>query len=86
MPSTNTAFDINKFCSSENATCNNVGYKRLVTSTNNPSISNKLRYSQYVRSLRFKTVRTIGQSPPPINNERPLFLFAIGQIFTRPVI
>ena len=83
MPLTTSTFDINKFCNGEKAKCNNVGYHRVVTSTNDPSISKKLRYSQYVRTTRLKSIRIPGATPPPINNERPLYLFATGQIFTR---
>jgi hypothetical protein len=79
----NRDFDIDKFCSRKKGSCSNVGYNKLVTSTNNPSTSNKMRYSQMLRTQRFKTVRTYKTQVPPINNERPLYLFATGQIFTR---
>ena len=79
----NQNFDIDKFCGRKKGSCNNVGYNKLVTSTNNPSTSSKMRYSQILRTQRFKTVRTYKTQAPPINNERPLYLFATGQIFTR---
>lgn len=83
MPISTTTFDINKFCNGEKAKCNNVGYNRVVTSTNDPSISKKLRYSQYIRTTRVKTIRTPGAMPPPVSNIRPLYMFPNGQIFTR---
>jgi hypothetical protein len=75
--------DFDKFCGRKKGNCTNVGYNKLVTSTNNPSTSNKMRYSQLLRTQRFKSVRTYGTQVPPISNERPLYLFATGQIFTR---
>jgi len=40
--------DIDKYCSL--AKCNNqVAYNQLKTSTNNPNISQKMRYSEYLR-------------------------------------
>ena len=85
MTEYNARPDINKICGRKKGACN-VGYNKIVTSSNNPSISNKLRYSQLLRTQRFKTVRTYNVNVPPINNERPLYLFATGQIFTRSVI
>ena len=78
-------FDIDKFCSRQGIPCNNVGYNRLVTSTNNPSVSNKMRYSQLLRSRRFKPIQKIGTSVPPPKPEIPLYLFATGQIFAQSV-
>jgi len=72
---------IDKYCERKNAT--NIGYKKIVTSTNNPSISNKIRYSQLLRTQRFKTVRTYNVNVPPIKNELPVYLFSTGQIFKR---
>jgi hypothetical protein len=78
-------FDIDKFCTRNQIPCNNVGYNRLVTSTNNPSVSNKMRYSQLLRSRRFKPIQKIGTSVPPPKPEIPLYLFATGQIFAQSV-
>ena len=79
-------FDIDKFCSSQGLACNDVGYNRLVTSNNDPSISNKMRYSQMLRTQRFKKIQVPGVRPPALNTPQPLYLFATGQIFTRSVI
>ena len=78
--------EIDKFCSRHGIPCNNVGYNRLVTSTNNPSVSNKMRYSQLLRSRRFKPITKIGTSVPPPKPEVPLYLFATGQIFAQSAI
>ena len=85
MTRNNEKFDIGKFCSRQGIACNNVGYNRLVTSTNNPSVSNKMRYSQLLRSRRFKPIQKIGTSVPPPKPEIPLYLFATGQIFAQSV-
>jgi hypothetical protein len=76
---------IDKYCNRKTANCNNVSYNRIVTSGNNPSISNKMRYSQLLRTQRFKTVRTYNVSVPPVKEELPLYLFSTGQIFTQSV-
>ena len=69
MPQRNSMFDINKFCNGERsgqrATCNFVEYSKITTAGNDPSISNKMRYAQFVRSGRFKNVRNT--NPPSAN-------------------
>ena len=67
-------------------TCNNVQYKRIVTSTNTPSGSSKIRYSQILRSRRFKYVRTYIQSTPPVAEEIPQPMFTYGKINTHSII
>ena len=79
-------FDIDKFCSKQGLACNNVGYNRLVTSNNDPSISNKMRYSQLLRTQRFKNIQVPGARAPALNTPQPLYLFATGQIFARSAI
>ena len=79
-------FDIDKFCSKQGIACNNVGYNRLVTTNNDPSISNKMRYSQLLRTRRFKQIQVPGLRAPPLNTPQPLYLFSTGQIFTRSAI
>jgi hypothetical protein len=79
-------FDIDKFCSKQGIGCNNVGYNRLVTTNNDPSISNKMRYSQLLRTRRFKQIQVPGLRAPPLNTPQPLYLFSTGQIFTRSAI
>jgi hypothetical protein len=85
MSGVNNMFSIKKFCE-EKITCQNVGYSNFVTASNDPSISNKMRYSQFLRSRRFKTVKQNGTPVPPINNERPLYLLPVGQILAHPRI
>ena len=76
---------IDRFCTRGRAAGNNAGYNKIVTSTNDPSTSNKMRYSQLLRTQRFKTVRTYNVSVPPVKNELPIYLFPTGQIFTQSV-
>lgn len=85
MPGVNNMFSIKKFCE-EKITCQNVGYSNFVTASNDPSLSNKMRYSQFLRSRRFKTVKQHGPNVPPINKEPPLYLLPIGQVLSRPRI
>ena len=42
-------FNIIKYCQCSN---NKVQYKKITTSTNNPKMSTKMRYSQYVRNTK----------------------------------
>jgi hypothetical protein len=54
-------------------------YSKLTTFTNDPSITQKMRYSQYVKSTKFKPTRItypIPYVPPPI----PLYTLAAGQV------
>ena len=39
--------NIIKYCKDR---CNNDQYKKMTTSTNNPKMSTKMRYSEYIRS------------------------------------
>ena len=39
-------FSIIQFCENK---CNNVEYKKIVTANNNPKMSTRMRYSQYIR-------------------------------------
>ena len=64
----NSLFNINKFCdpsyqrskssgqTNQIITCNPVEYNKVKTATNDPSISSKMRYSQLVKSSRYKQV------------------------------
>jgi hypothetical protein len=85
MPESNTMFSITKFCQ-EKTNCYNTGYNQLVTASNDPSMSTKMRYSQFLRARRFKTVVNNGPPVPPIIKERPLYLLPIGQVQKRPRI
>jgi len=42
-------FSIMKFCDNK---CNNVKYNKLVTANNNPKMSNRMRYSQYIQTKK----------------------------------
>jgi|SaaInlStandDraft_5_1057022.scaffolds.fasta_scaffold43221_3 hypothetical protein len=82
MPQKPSMFDINKFCNGERSTCNNIGYSKTTTAGNDPSQSNKMRYSQMLRSRRFKNVRNTSMNPPPTKQEIPLYHFPTGYIFS----
>ena len=43
-------FNIIKYCQ-DKQNCNYAGYNKLVTSTNNPAMSARMRYAQYVRKF-----------------------------------
>ena len=69
-------FDIDKFCENQNVT-----YKKMVTAGNDPSISRKMRYSQYVQTTKPRTSVTIAEDnfqQPTI----PYYYFTFG--FVRP--
>ncbi len=80
MPPKNSMFDIVKFCNGERSTCNNIGYSKVVTAGNDPSLSNKMQFSQMLRSRRFKNVTTTNIDVPD-KKELPLYLFPTGFIF-----
>ena len=82
MPQKNSMFDIVKFCNGERSTCNNIGYSKVVTAGNDPSLSNKMQFSQMLRSRRFKKVTTTNMDVPD-KKELPLYLFPTGFIFNR---
>ena len=81
MPQKPSMFYINKFCNGERSTCNNIGYSRINTAGNDPSLSNKMQYSQMLRSRRFKNVRNTTVGPPIVKQELPVYRFPTGYIF-----
>ncbi len=82
MPQKPSMFDINKFCNGERSTCNNIGYSRINTAGNDPTLSNKMRYSQMLHSRRFKNVRNTNMESTFTKPEIPLYRFPTGYIFT----
>ena len=80
MPQNPSMFDINKFCNGERSTCNNTGYSQVTTAGNDPTLSNKMRYSQMLHSRRFKNIRNTKSIP--IKQELPLYRFPTGNIFS----
>lgn len=82
MPQKPSMFDINKFCNGERSTCNNIGYSRINTAGNNPTLSNKMQYSQMLRSRRFKNVQNTNMNPPTAIPQLPIYRFPTGYIFT----
>jgi len=87
MPQKNTMFDMNKYCNGEYSgtrsysTCNNIGYSKLVTSGNNPALSNKMQFSQMLRSRKFKRINTTNPTTSSATTI-PLYLFPDGYVFS----
>jgi hypothetical protein len=82
MPQNN--FDIFKFCygkktNGQSSTCNNVNYSKLVTGGNDPSMSSKMRFSQFVKTSRYKRHTNQGK-PVTIFDPQPIFYYPHGQI------
>jgi len=63
----NFVFDINRFCQKKNQTCAPVNYLQVKTSGNDPTISKKKLYSQYVNSSRYRRVIDINKNTPQYN-------------------
>lgn len=87
MPQNNVMFDINKYCNGtysstrSYSTCNNIGYSNLVTSGNNPRLSNSMQFSQMLRTRRFKRINNTPTTPTN-RPEVPLYLFPDGYVFS----
>ena len=83
-------FDIVKFCNGEKSTCNNVGNSKVVTAGNDPSSSNKMQFSQMLRSRRFKKVTTTNMDvlagTKYTSKIFPLHTFPHGYIHTRSTL
>jgi hypothetical protein len=58
-------FDINKYCQKKE--CNPPDYLKIKTSGNDPSISKRKLYSQYVSSSRYRRVLYINPTAPQYN-------------------
>jgi len=50
-------FNINDYC--QKKTCIKVDYNKIATSGNNPHLSKAMRYAEYIRNTKAKTI-----SPP----------------------
>ena len=59
-------------------------YLKVKTGVNDPSISKKMRYSQYIRSAKSKPVKVLGTGPP--GSETPYYMFSTGQTYTRSIV
>tara|TARA_Y100000992_G_scaffold130997_1_gene86350 strand:- start:363 stop:644 length:282 start_codon:yes stop_codon:yes gene_type:complete len=82
-------FDIDKFCeksasgsSSGSQSCQNVTYKKMVTAGNDPSISQKMRYSQYIQTTKPRTSVVIAEDTYQKDTNIPYYYFTFG--FVRP--
>lgn len=58
-------FSIIKFCENK---CNNVQYNKLTTANNNPKMSTKMRYSQYIQNKKPNRCCNIITVPQNTNN------------------
>jgi hypothetical protein len=87
MPQNN--FDIFKFCygnknkghTNQSASCNPVKYTKVVTGGNDPSMSSKMRFSQLVKTSRYKHHQNQG-NPVTVSDTQPIIYYSHGQIET----
>ena len=71
-------FDIKKFC--EGNSCPRVSYNKVVTGGNDPTMSTKMRYSQYVQSQKTRNVSTIIPTTFKIDKTQPYYYFPLTQV------
>ena len=80
---TGNRFDIKKFCEgnkgSKSNSCTPISYNKVVTAGNDPTMSTKMRYSQYVRGQKTRAVVNIVPSDFVINKIAPYYRFPMGQ-------
>jgi len=69
---------IAKYCQSKQS-ASNVGYLKAATGGNDPSISKSMRYSQYVRNTKSKSIII---QKPPVPVAEPVKV--LTQVITRP--
>ena len=74
---TSSRFDIKKFC--EGNSCPRVSYNKVATGGNDPTMSTKMRYAQYVRGQKTRANVTIVPSTFVINKIAPYYRFPMGQ-------
>ena len=77
MVKPNSMFDIVKWCENRNAI--GTHYSRLKTAGNDPSVSKKMRYSQFVHTMKHRTVYT-NNIVPKSEEVMPLYYFPSGQV------
>ena len=77
---TGNRFDIKKFCEGNKTnSCTPISYNKVATAGNDPTMSTKMRYAQYVRGEKTRAVVTIVPSTFVINKTQPYYRFALGQ-------
>jgi hypothetical protein len=74
---TSSRFDIKKFC--EGNSCPRVSYNKVATGGNDPTMSTKMRYAQYVRGQKTRAVVNIVPSTFVVNKTAPYYRFPLGQ-------
>lgn len=72
----NNRFSITKFC--EKKTCQTSGYSKVVTAGNDPTISKKMRFSQYIRSVKPRTITTTDANPSGFDRSQPYYFQPFG--------
>lgn len=73
--SLNDRFSITKFCQNK---CQPTAYKKVATAGNDPTISTKMRYSQYIRSVKPRTVTIEDQDKFKFDTTQLPIYFAFG--------
>ena len=74
---TSSRFDIKKFC--EGNSCPRVSYNKVATGGNDPTMSTKMRYAQYVREQKTRAVVTIVPNTFVVDKNVPYYRFALTQ-------
>jgi len=84
MPNRNVMFDINKFCANRTGAnnCSQPIYLPQKTAGNDPSISDKMRYSQIVQNAVYKNVIIRQPITPEVRADLPTYYFPDGQVGT----
>jgi len=77
MTKPNSMFDIVKWC--ENKKACEIHHSTLKSGGNDPSISRKMRFSQYVRSMPHRTTYT-KTVKPKTEEIMPLYYYPSGQV------
>ena len=77
MQSRQNKFDIDRFCANRRSANN---YSRQITAGNDPSISNRMRFSQIVQSVTYKKMPTQTTVIPVVSEPLPTYYFPDGQV------
>lgn len=78
---TGNRFDIKKFCEGNKVSnsCTPINYNKVATGGNDPTMSTKMRYAQYVRGQKTRAVVNIVPSTFVVNKTQPYYRFPLGQ-------
>ena len=78
--SLNDRFSITKFCQNK---CQPTAYKKVATAGNDPSITTKMRYSQYIRTVKPRRITVEDQDKFKFNTQQLPIYFAFGNTVDR---